>query len=131
MRGIFLLARSKETDRKLRWAGEVDGVPFELYVPKEQVPDPWPGRICVEIQDIDEAQQFRDGVRVSLEDPIVERVRWYKNLTQTARYRPSGDSSSWQIGEPYIPYVLLADPPQRELLIRILWDNSIPWKWTE
>lgn len=127
MREVSLLARSKETDRKLRWATDIDGTPFELYIPKEQVPDPWPGRIYVEIWSVDEIPQPSTVARTAPDDPIVERVRWYRNHTRTARYRPLGDSSSWQLGEPYIPYAILNDPPQRDLLIRVRWDPSVPW----
>src|SRR3989442_12263996 len=103
MREISLLARSKETDRKLRWAAEVgDRAVFELYIPKEQVAKPWPGRIYVEIWGAGDAPVSTDSGRASTDDPIVEEVRWVKNHTKTARYRPRGDSSTWRLGEPYI-----------------------------
>ncbi len=131
MREISLLARSKETDRKLRWAAEVDdGAVFELYIPKEQVPEPWPGRIYVEIWGPDDTPQPRTSVRQSNNEAIVEAVRWVRNHTKTARYRPLGDSSTWQLGEPYIPYALLPDPPPSQVLLKVRWDQSTPWKST-
>ncbi len=129
MREISLLSQSKETDRKLRWSATVDdGTEFELYIPKEQVPDRWPRRIYVEIWGPGDSSQPRVGDRESSDAPIVEHVRWDRNHTKTARYTPLGDQSTWQLGQPYIPYALLPDPPPRELLIRVRWEGSTTWR---
>lgn len=125
MREISLLARSKETDRKLRWATDAnDGTSFELYIPKDEVPTPWPGRIWVDVWWDDDAPT--EGERKTIRDPIWQRVRYDRPHTQTARYRPVGDDV--QIGDPYIPYVLLPDPPPTELLMRVRWDFGVPWR---
>ena len=43
------MALDKETDNKVRWTADVDGVTFSLYVPKWRVPEPWPSRIRVTV----------------------------------------------------------------------------------
>ncbi len=89
MREISLLSQSKETDRKLRWSATVDdGTEFELYIPKEQVPDPWPRRIYVEIWGPEDNPLPRPADRISNDAPIVEHVRFDRNHTRTARYTP-------------------------------------------
>jgi len=52
---LSLMAPSKETDLKLRWEADVEGVAFKLYIPKWRVPRPWPTRILVRISDIGDA----------------------------------------------------------------------------
>src|SRR6266566_5195011 len=129
MREISLLSQSKETDRKLRWSATVDdGTEFELYIPKEQVPDPWPRRIYVEIWGPEDNPLPRPADRISNDAPIVEHVRFDRNHTRTARYTPLGDNKTWQLGQPYIPFVLLSDPPPRDLILRVRWDGSSTWR---
>jgi hypothetical protein len=47
MREIALMSPSKETDNRLRWWADVEGVAFKLYVPRWRVPVPWPVRLEV------------------------------------------------------------------------------------
>jgi len=49
---IALMEPSKETDNKLRWKADVEGVSFKLYVPKWRVPRPWPTRILVRVSEV-------------------------------------------------------------------------------
>ena len=44
---IEILADHKGTDSKLRWDADINGAPFELYIPKWRVPDPVPSVIRV------------------------------------------------------------------------------------
>jgi len=129
MKEISLLAKSKETTGKLRWAAEVDagGPVFSLYIPKDRVPEPWPGRIQVEVWASSDPSCPRDLGRVSNDDPIVEDVHWVKDHTETARYCPAGHSSDWLLGEPYIPFELLPEPAPERVVLRVRWDRSSPW----
>jgi hypothetical protein len=47
---MVLLESRKETENKLRWDAQLTDAAFSLYIPKEQVPDPWPGRIRVRVE---------------------------------------------------------------------------------
>lgn len=49
MSEVTLMLRSKETDNKQRWAADVNGVEFKLYIPKYRIPDPFPPSIVVRI----------------------------------------------------------------------------------
>ena len=42
----------KSTDNKLRWDEDVDGIKFELYIPKWRVPEPVPPTISARAIDV-------------------------------------------------------------------------------
>lgn len=51
MREIVAMSLLNETDNKLRWEADVDGVSFKLYIPKWRVPKPWPDMVKVVIDE--------------------------------------------------------------------------------
>lgn len=108
------LRSSKETDRKLRWGKQIDGVEFFLYIPKWRVPEPWPLTIRVSIEECKTEKKIprftKDEIRkfpVLKTSPIICLVESFSQHTKTTRYRPLG--VDWEIGEPYIPYSLTFD----------------------
>lgn len=126
-----LLTSAKETENKLRWDAEVNGVTFSLYIPKWRVPNPWPAKSGValsvrrvECDDLPNlaARDVKADSTLTLE-PIVATIEWVSDKTNTAHYRPIGDKKRWEIGEPYIPFVLLSEKAAR-LRILVLWDIS-------
>jgi hypothetical protein len=118
MAEVTLMLRSKETDNKQRWAADVNGVEFKLYIPKHRIPDPFPPSIVVRISPVTGAEPS------SVPDPdqpircVVARVCEH---TQTVRYCPLGDAKGWQIGEPYIPFGMLPESPPLYLLVEVHW----------
>lgn len=140
MRKVAYLEPSKETENKLRWSTLIRGVPFHLYVPKDRVPKPWPGRISVTITNNILAPQGMEGsvtTKENLENPILCVVEKTAEQTETARYCPIGDPSTWELGEPYIPYSLFPDGMPDQVLIEVQWDRRAKtWgeytglKWT-
>ena len=132
MKEVALMDSSKQTDNKLRWQADVDGVNFKLYIPKWRVPRPWPSRITVCISDVEphvdrETSPFtvtNSPLEPLLEQPIVAIADRVSDHTQTARFAPRGDPKEWQIGEPYIPYSLLPDSSVRTVHIEVRWDRS-------
>lgn len=117
---LLTLGVTKETDNKLRWDVDVEGVRFSLYVPKVHVPSPPPQQLRVRIAAGDAGQRQRsDNAALNA---VVTRV---DDKTRTVRYRPTGDAEDWQIGEPYIPYgVLDAISPSQtpeKLTISVEW----------
>lgn len=137
MREVSLLNNAKITDNKLRWDAKIGDAQFELYIPKWRVPDPWPGRIFVHIQDnpelakpwLAELKKQRPA-REHPEQPIISRVNRYKEHTRTVRFNPIGDQKSWEIGSPYIPYELLDNEKAETLVLRIIWDRETEWSST-
>ncbi|MGO9264232.1 MAG: hypothetical protein ACLQBA_04980 [Candidatus Binataceae bacterium] len=132
MKEVTLMNPSKETDNKLRWQSDVDGVKFKLYIPKWRVPRPWPVHIIVSIRDLlgDEGSQsssrlnVRSGDAAPLEEPITAIVSMVKEHTETVRFTPRDDPKEWEIGEPYIPYSLLPDGWPQTIQIEVRWDRS-------
>src|SRR5438876_11263084 len=102
---IALMDPSKETDNKLRWQADVDGVNFKLYIFKWRVPRPWPTRILVRVSDVPSGKEIHQPVKSansdSLEQSISAIVHKVREHTQTVRFAPQGDSKDWEIGEPY------------------------------
>ncbi len=95
---ISLMDPSKETDNKLRWRADVEGVDFKLYVPKWRVPLPWPRRIIVTISALPRetsragrAEPADQGGREPLERDIVAVVDRVREYTETVRFAPRGD----------------------------------------
>ena len=128
MREIALMNPSKETDNKLRWRADVVGVSFSLYIPKWRVPAPWPERlkVVVDQQAVSPAtapSPPRSG-SPELERPIIAILEKVREHTKTVRYRPVGDSDSWEIGEPYVPYTVMPTPPPERLRLEVRWDRS-------
>ena len=119
---MSLMAPSKETDNKLRWVADVDGVAFQLYVPKWRVPHPWPNRIRVFISEPSTSPGSSPSDKP--ENAIVAIVERVKDHSQTVRFAPAGDPKKWQIGEPYIPYGLLPNPSVQRLRVDVEWDRS-------
>jgi len=131
MKEIALLDPSKETDNKLRWiACDDSGVLFKLYIPKGRVPTPWPVRILVRIDDdpaslrsIPPQQPPKPPNHRDLRKPIIALVkRTPEKHTETVQYQPLGKPRFWELGEPYIPFSMLAEPPPERLRIDVEWD---------
>ena len=125
---MTLLEESKETERKVRWDADVVGAPFSLYIPKWRVPEPWPRVIQVRITPSTDTPATHlspaDGLNhpLSRTRPIVThtaRVRWH---TKTIRYRPDGDESEWETGEPYIPIAMTFEGSER-LTLTVNWQK--------
>lgn len=116
---------SKETENKLRWATwvEQDSTAFELYIPKIQVPEPWPGRVWTSLSALAGGSASRLSIppRSSRLEPIDTIVEFVSVHTRTHRYAPLGDPKGWLVGEPYIPMSLIPRNGQY-LLIHVEWD---------
>lgn len=128
MREIALMNPSKETDNKLRWWADVEGVCFQLYIPKWRVPTPWPVRLEV-VVDPQAASPETDRRLTSpcsreLEGPIIATLEKVREHTETVRYRPIGDQDSWELGEPYVPYAVLPAPSPERVRLEVRWDRS-------
>lgn len=126
MSEVALMDPSKETDNKLRWHADIDGVDFKVYVPKWRVPVPWPQRILVRIEETtSQNERLVPSGNAKVEAlPIFVLVEKNVEHTTTVRYTPSGDPEGWELGEPYIPYPLLPSPPPQRLGIEVEWDWS-------
>ncbi len=122
----MLLSENKETDNKVRWATDIEGVSFKLYIPKWRVPDPWPKRINVSIgkhgarKATKLLKEIAEGHPESREQPIVANLQKFRKQTQTIRYRPDGDESEWEMGEPYIPAAMTMGESDR-LTLEVRW----------
>ncbi len=126
---VAMMDPSKQTDNKLRWQADVEGVSFKIYIPKWRVPRPWPTRILVRVGEPPTGVQLQENVGAgtnsdSLERPIYATVERVSEHTETVRFKPLGDPKSWEIGEPYIPYSLLASPSVPTVRIEVMWDRS-------
>ena len=130
MREIALMNPSKETDNKLRWCADVEGVSFKLYIPKWRVPRPWPLGLEVVLEE-QQGDDFATGPSVlrsespDLERPIIATLEKVQEHTETVRYRPIGSPDRWELGEPYVPYALLPTSPPRYLRVMVRWDRSV------
>jgi hypothetical protein len=119
---------AKQTDNKVRWDTEIEGTPFELYIPKWRVPEPWPQLIRVKVEDA--TQQRRPSLSRAAaaaapdrrKEDIVVGVNKLREHTKTIRYQPEGDASDWEIGEPYIPFSLTQEGKQH-LTITVRWES--------
>jgi hypothetical protein len=135
---VALMDPSSETDNKLRWQADINGVGFKLYIPKWRAPRPWPKRIIVGVADslIDTDLPSTSGLAravaptTDLELPIVAFVERTSDHTETVRFTPVGDPKNWEIGEPYIPYSLLPAGECQKLQIKVRWDRSAG-TWSE
>lgn len=127
---MTLFDSTKQTEKKLRWDANVEGVGFALYIPKWRVPQPWPSRIWVGVTP--RRKSCEDPPNLSRQDveadstlthePLVATVAWREEHTRTIRYTPVGvDSECWEIGEPYVPIPLTWGGAER-LRVIVLWD---------
>ena len=120
------LALDKETDNKVRWTADVDGVTFSLYVPKWRVPEPWPSRIRVTVGP-DSSETLPSLSRVAAAGtpnlrrrPISARVAFVEDMTKTIRYAPTQRSPDEELGEPYVPKALTVGGADR-LVVKVAW----------
>ena len=125
-----ILAYKKGTENKLRWDADVEGTPFELYIPKWRIPDPAPGKVLIRIffskDKIRSNRQFTPSeIKRNPElknQPIYAEVTRIREHTKTIRFDPIGDNSDWEIGSPYIPKSLLpADENIKKLCLVVEW----------
>lgn len=126
---LEILAYNKQTENKFRWHCDVDGTPFEFYIPKWRVPEPCPDKISIKIYLPHERTisykkygkyQYENNLSLR-NNMIVATVKKVSEHTKTIRFDPSGYNSEWEIGSPYIPYTLLPYPNVDELLITVDW----------
>lgn len=109
---MVLLEEAKETDNKVRWDADIKDVRFSLYIPKWRVPEPWPRLIHVAVSPRTQqrplllSQAAARKAPESRKEPIVAHIKKFKDCTETIRYKPEGDASDWEIGEPYIPTLM-------------------------
>lgn len=142
----------KFTDEKFRWILDIDGVPFEVYITQERVPEPAPGIIDVTVlvppenwytckltklgaktvglltdQDIADLEMIglsHEELRASGSDSIFGAVqRADEQHTKTVRYNAFRASKDSDFGDPYIPKSLFADSYPSRLLFLVQWVN--------
>ena len=128
---MVLLESRKETENKLRWDAQLTDAVFSLYIPKEEVPDPWPGRIRVRVEALEGRRPSLAQPRSDKTQPIEAIVERFEEKTKTVRYRPQGDPSDWEVGEPYVPFEVLEAlstqiPPILRLVVQ--WDLTRPFE---
>lgn len=122
----------KDTSGMHRWDAMVERAPLEIYIYKWRVPEPYPSRISVEIFNRAEYSQSiypldRKEVNANPQlcyNPITAEVAFLENHTRTAKYDPVLGKGKREIGNPYIPYTLLSDPPPTRLVIVIKWGKG-------
>ena len=122
----------KDTDGMYRWDYMAEHTKLEIYIHKWRVPDPYPSRISVEIFNRDGYSQsiYRLDRREAnanpqlCYNPITAEVAFLENRTLTAKYDPVLGKGKREIGNPYIPYTLLSDPPPIRLVIVINWEKG-------
>lgn len=121
----------KETETMYRWKTMVGNAPLQIYLPKWRVPDPYPSHISVEIFERAEYPQSIYPIEQKeaianpqlLHNPITAEVTYLEDHTLTAKYDPVLDKGKREIGNPYIPYTLLSDPPPTRLVIVVNWEK--------
>ncbi len=121
----------KETSGMYRWDTMVEKAPLEIYILKWRVPDPYPSRISVEIFERAECPQaiypiYQREVIANPQlchNPIIAEVIFLEHHTLTAKYDPVLEKGVREIGNPFIPYALLPDPPPTRLVIVINWET--------
>ncbi len=124
----IILEFEKETENKVRWDAMFDDAPFELYIFKWRVPEPWPSKIRVEVVPITPEQSHSDhvtpdeakGSPTLRSKHIIADVVMKAEHTKTIQYCPEGNNKDWEIGEPYIPIPLTHDKARR-LRICVKW----------
>jgi len=125
-----ILAYKKETENKLRWDADVEGTPFELYIPKWRIPDPPPGKVLIRIfltkDRIQMTKKFTQSeIRQNPQfkkEPIYAEVSRFREHTKTIRFDPIGNNSNWEIGSPYIPRSILSDENIKKLYLVVEWE---------
>lgn len=112
----------KETEDKYRWRADIDGVKFELYLPKISVPDPRPDSIMVVVEH--GSALYQRLPRRPSTDGLVAFADLNEEHTETVRYTPHGDPKTWLMGEPYLPMPLLGEKPwPKRVRISVRWAN--------
>jgi hypothetical protein len=146
------LFKDKETDEKLRWTKDVDGVPFKLYITQDRIPRPFPNAIEVSMF-ADKSlytmilttlgrkrlKQLTDGDRsylrgiglgdaqtaVAGEEAILGAAFISPDCdhTETVRYNAGRKVHELEFGDPYIPRSILPKPYPERLLFLVRWLN--------
>jgi len=123
-----------DTDNKYRWDYMEGKAPLEIYIPKWRVPVPCPHRIFVKIFEPEDShcptmtlhnkKEVKANQRLRLE-PITAEVTFTEVMKNfVVRYDPVlVGNEAREIGSPYIPKILLDDPPQPRLIIVINWET--------
>ena len=144
------LVKDKETDEKVRWVRDVDGVPFKLYITQDRVPSPFPNVIEVSLFH-DESlytsvltklgrkrvNQLTDSDRaylnkIGFDDAQIDMAGGEAILgaafispdcghTETVRYNAGRKVQELEFGDPYIPRSILREPYPERLLFIIRW----------
>ena len=120
----------KDTSGMHRWDVKIKGAPLEIYIYKWRVPKPYPSRISVEI--FERAEYPRPIYSLDRKEvyanpqlylnPITAEVAFLENHTLTAKYNPVLGKGKREIGNPYIPYTVLSDPPPTRLVLVVNWE---------
>ena len=124
-----ILHLDKQTENKVRYQAIFKEAKFNLYIPKWRIPNPWPKKTIVHIDETLEeldrhASQTALNGAAPIEGPINAIISNVVLHTQTVRFDPQGEKADWEIGATYIPSCLLPDPPPLRLLIQVNWDRA-------
>ncbi len=136
---------SKETFGMYRWDATVGKTLLEIYINKWRVPTPCPSEIFVEISNqVEDPYAIRPIGFKRVEDPyairpisqkeasanpqlchnsITAEITYLEDHTLTVKYAPVLSKDTREIGDLYIPYTLLPDPPPKQLVIVIKWEQ--------
>ena len=125
---VVLMNSSKMTPNKLRWCVNVNGTPFNIYIPKRCVPKPWPVKVLVSITKAERGVHTPFPRRRNPAQPIIADVVFERLHGETARYKPEGNVKEWEISQSYVPYEILESVspgtiPSR-LRIEVQWSYS-------
>jgi len=125
-----ILAYWKETDNKLRWDTKINGVLFEVYIPKWRIPDPRPETILVILYfppyDQLNNKKFYCKSDITLNpqlrnNKICADLQKNQEHSKTMRFDPIGDKKSWEVGSLYIPFDLLPGKEITQVTAVIEW----------
>ncbi|MCP6718642.1 MAG: hypothetical protein KJI71_00235 [Patescibacteria group bacterium] len=119
----------KETDNKIVWVAQLEGVEFKLYIPKWRIPQPDPEEILIKIYSPSEKvgkEEFitKDDIQLNPKlknNTIYSDIHRISEHTQTIRFDPDGDRENWEIGSPYIPKSILKGNNIDKLSIAVEW----------
>ena len=114
---ITILYYAKSTERKYRWDANIDGTPFEIYIPIDVFQGCRPESIRV---------QFSKSSDEITECDIRAVVSYKEEMSRTVRYDPIGDSAQL-IGSPYIPISMLHESMVDERYPEVLY-FGISWR---
>jgi hypothetical protein len=74
-----------------------------------------------QIEEIDEWGPVLSNAEPNSNRPITAVATIDRILTQTVRYTPIGQSKGWEIGQPYVPMLVLPLDYPKRLILRITW----------